>query len=96
MSSLEIRDLVAGYGAVTVLHGVSMDVPEGAIVALLGTNGNGKSTLIKSILGIVRARSGTIQLQRGGQTHPLHEMSPNPSSSWVSPSCPRGGGCSPG
>lgn len=76
MSSLEIRDLVAGYGAVTVLHGVSMDVPEGAIVALLGTNGNGKSTLIKSILGIVRARSGTILLRRGGQTHPLHEMSP--------------------
>lgn len=76
MSSLEIRNLVAGYGAVTVLHGVSMDVPEGAIVALLGTNGNGKSTLIKSILGIVSVRSGTIVLKRDGQEHPLHKMTP--------------------
>lgn len=76
MSSLEIKNLVAGYGSVTVLHGVSMDVPEGAIVALLGTNGNGKSTLIKSILGIVRARSGAIVLGRAGKQYPLHEMSP--------------------
>ncbi len=76
MSSLEIKDLVAGYGSVTVLHGVSMQVPQGDIAVLLGTNGNGKSTLIKSILGIVRARAGTICLKRDGQEFALQTMTP--------------------
>ena len=75
MSSLSISEVIAGYGAVNVLHGVSLDVPTGQLVALLGTNGNGKSTLIKAILGIVRVRSGSIVYENDGQRHNLHELS---------------------
>jgi branched-chain amino acid transport system ATP-binding protein len=62
-----VRDVNAGYGAVRVLHGVSMEVREGETVALLGTNGNGKSTLIKCIMGIVAPESGEIVLESDGQ-----------------------------
>jgi branched-chain amino acid transport system ATP-binding protein len=74
VSSLAISNLVAGYGSVTVLHGVSLEVPSGQTVALLGTNGNGKSTLIKAILGLVRVRSGSILFEVDGRTHALHDM----------------------
>ena len=74
MSSLSLSKVVAGYGAVNVLHGVSMEVPSGKMVALLGTNGNGKSTLIKAILGLVRVRSGSIHFESEGQRHALHDM----------------------
>lgn len=57
---LEVRDLVAGYGHATVLHGVSLTVRPGEVVALLGRNGAGKSTLLKSIMGLIPPRSGTI------------------------------------
>ncbi len=49
-----ITGLDAGYGAVRILHGVSLSVGEGETVALLGTNGNGKSTLMKCVMGMVR------------------------------------------
>jgi branched-chain amino acid transport system ATP-binding protein len=61
-----IRDVNAGYGAVRVLHGVSLEVHEGETVALLGTNGNGKSTLIKCIMGIVSPEAGQILLEGDG------------------------------
>ena len=61
-SRLLIRNVEAGYGAVRVLHGVSMEVREGETVALLGTNGNGKSTLIKCIMGMVAPDAGEIVL----------------------------------
>jgi branched-chain amino acid transport system ATP-binding protein len=57
----------AGYGAVHVLHGVSVEVNEGETVALLGTNGNGKSTLIKCIMGLVQADAGDVFLETNGQ-----------------------------
>ena len=57
-SRIVVRDVDAGYGAVRVLHGVSIEVRDGETVALLGTNGNGKSTLIKCIMGMVTARGG--------------------------------------
>jgi len=63
---LVVRDVDAGYGAVRVLHGVSLEVREGETVALLGTNGNGKSTLIKCIMGIVAPESGEIFLESDG------------------------------
>ncbi|MBI2206238.1 MAG: ABC transporter ATP-binding protein [Candidatus Rokubacteria bacterium] len=66
-SRLVLRDVEAGYGAVRVLHGVSIDVNEGETVVLLGTNGNGKSTLIKCIMGIVRPERGEIALERDGE-----------------------------
>ena len=64
--SLAIRDLDAGYGAVKALRGVSLDVATGETVALLGTNGNGKSTLMKCIMGLVRPWRGSVSLTLDG------------------------------
>src|SRR4051812_50227631 len=55
---LKIRDVEAGYGAVRALHGISVSIEEKETVALLGTNGNGKSTLMKCVMGIVRRPTG--------------------------------------
>ncbi len=57
---LELVDVHSAYGDTYVLHGVSLRVEPGCIVALLGRNGMGKTTLIHTIMGLVRARSGTI------------------------------------
>ncbi|MBT9291512.1 ABC transporter ATP-binding protein [Prosthecodimorpha staleyi] len=57
---LEIRDLVAGYGGVPVLRGVSLDVRAGEIVAVLGANGAGKTTLNRAISGLIRPDGGSI------------------------------------
>ena len=65
-SRLVVRDVEAGYGAVRVLHRVSIEVREGETVALLGTNGNGKSTLIKCIMGMVTPSAGEVYLERDG------------------------------
>ena len=59
---LEISGIKAGYGAVSVLQGVSMRIDAGEIVALLGSNGVGKSTLNNVISGIVKPREGTVRL----------------------------------
>ena len=64
---LVVRDVQAGYGAVRVLHGVSVEVNDAETVVLLGTNGNGKSTLIKCILGLVRPDAGEIVLEADGR-----------------------------
>ena len=72
---LEIRDLHAGYGAVRALMGVSLDMNQGKTVALLGTNGNGKSTLMKCIMGMVKPDQGSIHLELEGQRHDLTQMS---------------------
>ncbi len=61
-----MRNVEAGYGAVRVLHGVSIEVREGETVALLGANGNGKSTLLKCIMGMVAPESGEIFLETDG------------------------------
>jgi branched-chain amino acid transport system ATP-binding protein len=65
--SLRVEGVEAGYGSVRVLHGVSLSVEDGETVALLGSNGNGKSTLIKCICGIVTPESGTITLTIDGE-----------------------------
>ena len=74
-SRIVLRDVDAGYGAVRVLHGVSMEVREGETVALLGTNGNGKSTLIKCIMGMVRPDAGEIVLEIDGRRFDLTRTS---------------------
>ena len=74
-SSLNIANIDAGYGAVRVLHDVSLSVGAGETVALLGTNGNGKSTLMKSIMGIVRPSAGSISAVIDGVTHQLIGLS---------------------
>ena len=66
-SSLEVRGLDAGYGAVRVLDGVSIRVMAGEIVVLLGTNGNGKSTLMKCIMGILPPIAGSIIAEIDGE-----------------------------
>ena len=62
-----VENVEAGYGAVRVLHGVSVSVNPGETVVLLGTNGNGKSTLINCIMGIVRPDAGEIYLEADGR-----------------------------
>jgi len=57
---LALREVRAGYGAVEVLHGVTLDVPHGALTALLGPNGAGKTTLLSVIAGLVPIRDGDI------------------------------------
>jgi len=73
--SLEIRDIDAGYGAVRALHGVSVDIAQGETVALLGTNGNGKSTLMKCLMGVVRPTRGSLVLSLDGARHDLTKLS---------------------
>lgn len=69
--SLAINDLDAGYGAVKALRGVTLNVEAGETVALLGTNGNGKSTLMKCVMGIVRPTAGRIVAEIDGEKHDL-------------------------
>jgi len=75
-SSLVVRDIEAGYGGVRVLRGVSMHVDEGETVVLLGTNGNGKSTLMKCIMGIVTPDAGEIYLDVDGRHTSLVGLRP--------------------
>tara|TARA_R110000868_G_scaffold10900_4_gene52723 strand:+ start:2594 stop:3325 length:732 start_codon:yes stop_codon:yes gene_type:complete len=63
VSRIVIDNIEAGYGSVRVLHGVSITVEAGETVALLGTNGNGKSTLIKCLMGMVAPTSGSVTLE---------------------------------
>ena len=61
-SALEFDGLVAGYGHLTVLRGVSGAVPRGQVTLLTGPNGAGKSTLLKAIFGVLQPASGTVRL----------------------------------
>jgi branched-chain amino acid transport system ATP-binding protein len=72
---LDIQGIDAGYGAVRALHGVSMEIKAGETVALLGTNGNGKSTLMKCVMGMVRPTRGSITLNIDGEPHDLTRLS---------------------
>lgn len=57
---LRVRNIHAGYGKITILHGVSIDVREGEIVCIIGPNGAGKSTAFKAVYGFVKPSSGNI------------------------------------
>ena len=59
---LQAEGVVAGYGEVEILHGVSLVVNEAEIVAVIGPNGAGKSTLLKAVFGLLSVRSGRVQL----------------------------------
>ena len=72
---LEVEDLHVSYGRIRALQGVSLTVPEGAVVALIGANGAGKSTLLRAISGIVQPRRGAVRF--GGENLvglPVHQI----------------------
>jgi branched-chain amino acid transport system ATP-binding protein len=71
VSSLSISNLSAGYGQVRVIEDLSMNVQSGETVALLGTNGNGKSTLMRCVMGLLAPTAGSIKLEIDGTTHEL-------------------------
>ena len=75
-NSLRVEGLCAGYGAVQVLEGISLGVNDGETVTLLGTNGNGKSTLMRCIMGIVPLRAGRITAVVDGVEHDLAGQAP--------------------
>ncbi|QGP92050.1 High-affinity branched-chain amino acid transport ATP-binding protein LivF [Neomoorella glycerini] len=60
---LEVRDLYVSYGKVAALNGVTLSVPEGSIVSLIGSNGAGKSTFLNALSGLVRIKSGDIKFK---------------------------------
>ncbi|MHB1415224.1 MAG: ABC transporter ATP-binding protein [Chloroflexota bacterium] len=65
---LEVKDLQVSYGAIAALRGVSFSVNEGEIVTLIGANGAGKSTILRTISGLVRPRAGSVHFADGDVT----------------------------
>ena len=61
---LSVKDLQVNYGGIEAVKGISFDVPKGEIVTLIGANGAGKSTTLKSVVGLVKPKSGSIQFNR--------------------------------
>ena len=61
-SALEIKDLNAWYGESHVLHGINLSVNKGEVVCLLGRNGAGRTTTLRSVLGLVSSRTGSIKV----------------------------------
>ena len=75
-NSITVEGIHAAYGAVRVLEDVTLNVSGGETVVLLGTNGNGKSTLMKSIMGMVRPSAGRIMVEIDGIKHDLIGRTP--------------------
>jgi len=75
MALLELRDVNTFYGNIHALRGVSLSVDKGEIVTLIGSNGAGKSTTLKTISGLLRPRSGTVTLEGKDITgKPAHQI----------------------
>jgi branched-chain amino acid transport system ATP-binding protein len=75
MALLELNDIHTYYGAIHALRGVTLNVEEGEIVTLIGSNGAGKSTTLRTISGQLRPRQGTITLRgKQIQSRPAHEI----------------------
>ncbi len=75
MSLLEASDIVSGYGQIEILHGVSLAVGAGEVVAIIGPNGCGKSTLMKTIFGLLEPSKGTVTYNATDITGmPPHEI----------------------
>ena len=91
MAMLEVRDLEVYYGVIQALKGISFDVNQGEIVALIGANGAGKTTTLHTVTGLLSARSGHIMYEGTDITR-----SPATSSSaWESPMFRRDAASSP-
>jgi branched-chain amino acid transport system ATP-binding protein len=72
---LELKNVTAGYGSITALHGISLRVEKGSIVTLVGANGAGKSTTLRAISGLVKVREGSVLYQGQELANlPAHEI----------------------
>src|SRR5207249_4612152 len=72
---LEVEELHVSYGRIRAVQGVSLSVPEGSVVALIGANGAGKSTLLRAISGIVRPRRGAVRFRGANLVGlPVHQI----------------------
>lgn len=75
---LEVDDLYVSYGAIQAIHGVSLHVNKGELVSICGVNGAGKSTVLKSIAGVLKPKSGTIRFKQvdvtGKKPEQLHKI----------------------
>ena len=75
MSMLEIRDLEVNYGMIAAIKGVSLDVNEGEVIALIGANGAGKTTILHTITGLLKAKTGSIMFEGHELTKtPAHKI----------------------
>ena len=76
MSLLKVENLVSYIGLFTILHGVDMEIQPGEAVAILGRNGAGKTTFLRTVMGLVKTRSGTIEYQGKSLVNkPSHKVS---------------------
>lgn len=73
MALLDLKGLVAGYGAIIAVKGIDLEVAEGQIVTLIGSNGAGKSTTLRTISGLIRARAGSVRFR----SKPIERMAPH-------------------
>ena len=89
---LSITNLHAGYGKVEVLHGISLEVPKGQVVTLIGSNGAGKTTTMRAISGMIAPREGKVTL--GERRHHRPRFAPH-RPRWAWRTRPRAGACSP-
>lgn len=72
---LEVRDLAVNYGAIQALHGVSLDLPKGRIITLIGANGAGKTTTLRAISGVLKPSAGRILFKGSDITGvPAHKI----------------------
>ena len=94
MASLEVREVWGGYGDVTVLKGVSLEVRDREVVALVGANGAGKSTLLRTISGLLRPKSGRIVLGSRARER-CSSVDPTTWWSWGSSRCRKANSSSP-
>ena len=83
---LSVNDLHVYYGAIHAVKGVSLEVNEGEIVTLIGANGAGKSTVLNTISGLLRAKTGTIEFMGT----PINTMAPNKIVQLGLAQCPEG------
>ena len=75
MSMLEIRDLEVNYGMIAAIKGVSFDVNEGEVIALIGANGAGKTTILHTRTGLLKAKAGSIMFEGHELTKtPAHKI----------------------
>ena len=75
MNMLELRQIIAGYGNITALKCVDLEVPAGSVVSLIGANGAGKTTTMKAIMGLLPLESGDIHfLGKSLKKMPVHDV----------------------